>query len=141
MTTIKEWLRSTRPGLDQRFTTAREKLTHAHRVASEKVTPMAHRAAGNVGSAYHAAKPRIEAAVVYAAPHVKHGVKYATIRALRFVINAERRFLDHVEARLPKEDEARPRLVEHSPVEPVALPQERIVASGGKNEDDIHHQA
>ncbi|HWJ18215.1 MAG TPA: hypothetical protein VNR65_05745 [Geobacterales bacterium] len=52
MTTIKEWLRAAGRDLDQRFTTARDKLTHAHRVASEKVTPVAHRAAENVGSAY-----------------------------------------------------------------------------------------
>jgi len=54
MTTIKEWLRAAGRDLDQRFTTARDKLTHAHRVASEKVTPVAHRAAENVGSAYQA---------------------------------------------------------------------------------------
>ncbi len=136
MTTIKEWLRAAGRDLDQSFTTARGKLTDAHRVASEKVTPVAHRAAENVGSAYQAAKPHVEAAVVYAAPHVKHGVKYAAIKVLRFVINAERRFLDYVEAYLPKEDEAGPPLVEHSPVEPAALPQARIFAAGGKNEDD-----
>ena len=136
MTTIKEWLRAAGRDLDQNFTTARDKLTHAHRVASEKVTPVAHRAAENVGSAYQAAKPHVEAAVVYAAPRVKHGVKYAAIQVLRFVINAERKFLDYVEAHLPKKDEAGPPLAEPSPVEPVALPQARIFAAGGKNEDD-----
>ena len=137
MTTIKEWLRAAGRDLDQNFTTARDKLTHAHRVASEKVTPVAHRAAENVGSAYQAAKPHVEAAVVYAAPRVKHGVKYAAIQVLRFVINAERKFLDYVEAHLPKEDEAGPPLAEPSPVEPAAaLPQARIFAAGGKNEDD-----
>ena len=136
MTTIKEWLRAAGRDLDQHFTTARDKLTHAHRVASEKVTPVAHRAAENVGSAYQAAKPHVEAAVVYAAPHVKHGVKYAAIQVLRFVINAERQFLDYVEAHLPKADEAGPPLAKPSPVEPVALPQARIFAAGGKNEDD-----
>ena len=136
MTTIKEWLRAAGRDLDQSFTTARDKLTDAHRVASEKVTPVAHRAAENVGSAYHAAKPHVEAAVVYAAPRVKHGVKYAALQVLRFVINAERRFLDYVEAHLPKEDEAGPPLAVPSPVEPVALPQARIFAAGGKNEDD-----
>lgn len=136
MTTIKEWLRAAGRDLDQHFTTAGDKLTLAHRVASEKVTPVAHRAAENVGSAYQAAKPHVEAAVVYAAPRVKHGVKSAAIQVVRFVINAERRFLDYVEAHLPKEDEAGPPLAEPSPVEPVALPQARIFAAGGKNEDD-----
>ena len=76
MTTIKEWLRAAGRDLDQNFTTARDKLTHAHRVASEKVTPVG----GGEVSAYQAAKPHVEAAVVYAAPHVKHGVKYAAIQ-------------------------------------------------------------
>ena len=136
MTTIKESLRAAGRDLDQSFTTARDKLTHAHRVASENVTLVAHRAAKNVGSAYQAAKPRVEAAVVYAAPRVKHGVKYAAIRTLRFVINTERQFLDYVEAHLPKEDEAGPPRAEPSPVEPVALPQAPILAAGGKNADD-----
>ena len=158
MTTIKDWLTATGRDLDQHFTTARDKLSHAHRVASEKVTPVGHRFAENVGSAYRvasekvtpvghrfaenvgsayqAAKPRVEAAVVYAAPHVKHGVKYAVIHVLRFVINAERKFLNYVEAHLPKEDETGPPLAEPSPVEPVALPKARISVAGGKNEDD-----
>ncbi|MFZ1107238.1 MAG: hypothetical protein WAN43_02670 [Rhodomicrobium sp.] len=136
MTTIKEWLSAAGRDLGQSFTTARDKLTLAHRAASEKVKPVANRAAVNVGSAYQAAKPRVEAAVVYAAPHVKHGVKYAAIKVLRFVITAERKFLDHVEARLPKEDKAVPTLAEPSPVQPVALPQAQNFAAGGKNEDD-----
>jgi hypothetical protein len=136
MTTIKEWLRAAGRDLDQRSTTARDKLTHAHRVASEKVTPVAHRAAENVGTAYKAAKPHVVAAVVYATPHVKHGVKYAAVQVLRFVINTERRFLDYVEGHLPKEDEAGPPRAEPLPVEPLALPQARIFAAGGKNEDD-----
>jgi hypothetical protein len=136
MTTIKDWLTATGRDLDQHFTTARDKLSHAPRVASEKVTPVAHRFAENVGSAYQAAKPRVEAAVVYAAPRVKHGVKYAVIHVLRFVINAERKFLNYVEAHLPKEDETGPPLAEPSPVEPVAPPKARISVAGGKNEDD-----
>ena len=136
MTTIKEWLKAAGRDLDQHSTTARDKLTQAHRVASEKVTPVAHRAAENVGSAYQAAKPHVTAAVVYATPHVKHGVKYAAVRVLRFVVNTERRFLDYVEGHLPKEDEAGPPLAKPSPVEPVALPQARIYAAGGKSEDD-----
>ena len=136
MTAIKEWLTATGRDLDQHFTTARGKLTHAHRVASEKVTPVAHRAVENVGSAYQAAKPRVEAAVVYAAPHVKHGVKYAAIRVLRFIINAEPQFLDYVETHLPKEDKAGPPLTKPSSVEPVALPQARISAADDKNEDE-----
>ena len=132
MTTIKEWLSAAGRDLDQSFTTARDKLTNAHRAASEKVTPVAQRAAENVGSAYQAAKPHVEAAVVYAAPHVKHGVKYAAIHALRFVISAERQFLDYVEAHLPKEDEAGPPLAKPSPVEPVALPQARILRPAAK---------
>ena len=136
MTTIKDWLTATGRDLDQHFTTARDKLNHAQRVASEKVTPVAHRAAENVGSAYQAAKPRVEAAVVYAAPHVKHGVKYAAVHVLRFVINTERRFLDYVEAHLPKEDETRPLPAKPSPIEPAALPKAPILVAGGKNEDD-----
>ncbi len=135
MTTIKEWLSAAGRDLDQSFTTARDKLTQAHRVASEKVTPVAHRTAENVGSAYQAAKPHVEAAVVYAAPRVKHGVKHAAVRVLRFVIKTERKFLDYVEAHLPTEDKARPPLAEPPPVEPVALPQARIFAADGKNED------
>ncbi|MFZ1106720.1 MAG: hypothetical protein WAN43_00040 [Rhodomicrobium sp.] len=139
MTTIKEWLSAAGRDLNQGFTTARDKLTHAHRVTSEKVTPVAQRAAGNVGSAYQAAKPHVQAAVVYAAPHVKHGVKYAAIQGLRFVIKTERQFLDYVEAHLPKGDEAGPppaTLAEPSPVEPVASPQARISPAAGKNEGD-----
>jgi hypothetical protein len=135
MTTIKAWLEAAGRDLDQNFTAARDKLADAHRVASEKVKPVAQRAAGNVGSAYQAAKPHVEAAVVYAAPHVKHGVKYAAIQGLRFVINAERRFLDYVEAHLPEEDKAGPPLAKPT-VEPVASPQARIFAARGKNEDD-----
>jgi hypothetical protein len=134
MTTNKERLRAAGRGLDQRFTTARDKLTHAHRVASEKVKPVAYRAAENVGSAYHAAKPRVRAAVVYAAPHVKHGVRYAALRMLRFVINKERQFLDYVEARLPQDEKAL--LPKPSAVEPVALPKAQIVVADGKKEDD-----
>jgi hypothetical protein len=152
MTTIKEWLKAAGRDLDQRSATARDKLTQAQRVASEKVKPVAQRAAGNVGSAYQAAKPHVTAAVVYATPHVTHGAKYAAVRVLRFVVNTERRFLDYVERHLPKEDEAGPSLakplpVEPSPVEPVALPQARIYAAGGKSEDDggngldLHRQA
>ena len=136
MTTIKEWLKAAGRDLDQRSTTARDKLTHAHRVASEKIRPMAHRSAQNVGSAYQAAKPHVTAAVVYATPHVTHGVKYAAVKVLRFVINSERRFLDYVEGHLPKEDKAGPPLAKPSPVEPIGLPQARIFAAGGKNEDD-----
>ncbi len=136
MTTIKEWLTAAGRDLDQRSTTARDKLTQAHRVASEKVTPVAKRAAENVGTAYQATKPHVVAAVGYATPHVKHGVKYAAVRVLRFVIKSERRFLDYAEAHLPKEEEARPLLAKPSPVEPVAAPQARIYAAGGKSEDE-----
>jgi lipopolysaccharide biosynthesis regulator YciM len=97
------------------------------------VTPVAHRAAENVGSAYQAAKPHVEAAVVYAAPHVKHGVKYAAIQALRFVIKAERQFLDYVEAHLPKEDAGLPpvadaRLPLAEPVEPSPVAKPKMAA-------------
>jgi hypothetical protein len=157
MTTIKEWLTATGRDVDQHLTTARGKLTDAHRAASERVKPVANRAAKNVsgayqaakplanravknvGSAYQAAQPRVKAAVVYAAPHVKHGVKYAAIRALRLAVKAERQFLDYVDAHLPKEDEVRPALPKPSPVEPaerVTLPQAKITVADVKNEDD-----